>query len=142
MALFLRQEMSEYLRPWKIVTLGMGLAALIAGALYYQAADWDIWISLIMGGLAYLTAPWNFQIVQNSRWRLFPLGVFAYWFTVDGSYVVYNTYSGHEINTDLRWANFFASSLLYFLCGWLWSPRMTFRELVCEIRRAIKVGLR
>jgi hypothetical protein len=41
----------ELLRPWKLCTLAIGIALLIAGSFYYQAPDWDIPIILIMGSL-------------------------------------------------------------------------------------------
>jgi hypothetical protein len=51
-------SLHELTRPWKLVTLTMGVALLIVGAFYYQAPDWDIGIDLIMAALAHLTAPW------------------------------------------------------------------------------------
>jgi hypothetical protein len=44
----------RYTSPWNMATLGVGIALLIAGSFYYQAPDWDIPISLIMAGFAYL----------------------------------------------------------------------------------------
>jgi hypothetical protein len=126
-------EMKEYLRPWKLTTLAFGLVLLIWGALYYKTADWNIAISLIMGLLAYATAPWVFQIFKYFQWRLFPVAFFMYWLTVDGSYYFYNTFLGGAISMDLRLANFFASSLMYVLCGWLWSIQGTFWGLIAEL---------
>jgi len=125
--------MSEYFRPWKLTTFGVGLALLITGAFYYNTSDWDIGISLIMGTLAYITAPWALRVVKSLQWKLFPLALLAYWFSVDGSYTVYNTCLGHPVGTDLRQANFLASSLLYLLCGWLWLPQMSLREFLSEL---------
>ena len=48
---------NDYLRPWKLVTLALGLGLLIAGSIYYQFEDWDVGISLIMGTLTYLFTP-------------------------------------------------------------------------------------
>ena len=59
----------------------------------------------------------------------------AYWFTVDGSYMAYNACLGHPVGMDLRRANLFASSLLYLLCGCLWLPRMSLRELLLALKR-------
>ena len=39
--------MNEFLRPWKLITLAIGIAILIAGSFYYVIPDWDIPISLI-----------------------------------------------------------------------------------------------
>lgn len=125
--------LKEYLRPWKLVTFALGLSLLIAGALYYNAPDWDIGISLIMGMLTYIIAPWVFHIATSYQYKLFPFALFAYWFTVDGSYTAYNNYMGHPINMDLRLANLFASSLLFILCGWFWSPKLSLREFLMEL---------
>lgn len=128
-----RDLIKEYLRPWKLATLAIGLSILIAGALYYKASDWDIGISLIMGLLTYFTAPWGFRVIKSLQWKSFPIVVLAYWVTVDGSYTAYNAHLGNPISGDLRWANFIASSLLYGLCGWFWSPNMTLREYIAEV---------
>lgn len=121
--------MSDYLRPWKLITLAIGMGLLISGALYFEQDDWDIGISLIMGLLTYFTAPWGLRTVKAMRWKLFPLVLLAYWFSVDGSYVFYNSYVGRPVSHELRLANLFASSMLYLLCGCLWSPQKPFREL-------------
>ena len=46
------EPFSELLRPWKLATLAIGIALLIAGRFYFQAPDWDIPISLIMALVA------------------------------------------------------------------------------------------
>ena len=48
--------MTEYLRPWKLVALGCGMAILFAGAVWPGIPDWDIGVSVLMGLLAYATA--------------------------------------------------------------------------------------
>lgn len=45
--------MQEYLRPWKLMTLAVGLLLLVAGSFHYRAPDWDVPISLITGLLAH-----------------------------------------------------------------------------------------
>lgn len=130
--------MKEYLRPWKLFTLGIGLALLVAGAFYYNQPDWDVGISFVMGLLAYFTAPWAVRTVKARRWKLVPLALFAYWGTVDGSYVLYNASAGRPVWPALRAANFFASSLLYLLCGLIWLPRMTLREIITDVSSLIK----
>ena len=127
------EVMREYLRPWKLATFAAGLALLIAGAFYYRTSDWDVGISLIMGTLTYITAPWALGVVKSFQWRLFPGVLLAYWLTVDGSYTAYNACLGHPVSANLRWANFFASSLLYLLCGWLWLPRVSLRKFLSEL---------
>jgi hypothetical protein len=127
--------MKEYLRPWKLITLGCGVAALIAGAFYYQAPDWDIPVSLIMAILAYLTAPWSLRVVLERRWKLWPLMLFATWFTVDGSYSLYWHFVNPAALDMMREANFFASLGLYGMCGVVWLYRGSLRDLILEIRR-------
>lgn len=56
----------EYLRPWKLFSLALGLGWLIWGAFHYQFQDWDVGISLIMGGLAYGLAPWSVWCLWNA----------------------------------------------------------------------------
>ena len=128
------RAMSEYLRPWKLATFAIGLALLIAGSFYFKTSDWDVGISLIMGILAYITAPWVLRVVKSLQWRSLPGAIIAYWFTVDGSYVAYNACFGHPVSAELRWINFFASSLLYLLCGCLWLPQMSLREMLLQLR--------
>src|SRR3954468_24581542 len=82
-------QLTELARPWKLGTLTIGIALLIAGSFYYEAPDWDIPISLIMAMLAYLTAPWSLRVVVERRWASWPAMLFATWFSVDGSYWLY-----------------------------------------------------
>jgi uncharacterized membrane protein (UPF0136 family) len=50
--------MTEYLKPWKLAALMMGLIWLIAGAFITQYPDWDVGVSLLMGVTTYLAHPW------------------------------------------------------------------------------------
>ena len=121
--------MSEYLRPWKLATLALGIALLIAGAFYYQAPDWDIPISFIMAILAYLTAPWSLRVLLERRWRLLPLALFYTWFTVDGCYALYWHFKDPAALAVMREANFPASLSLYGICGVLWLYRGSLGEM-------------
>ena len=112
------------------MSLAIGLALLIAGAFYYKQPDWDAGISLIMGLLTYLTAPWALRAVKSLNWKLFLPALLAWWGSVDGSYAFYNAHMGHPAGAELRRANFFSASLLYLLCGLIWLPRTTFRGLL------------
>lgn len=134
----LHSAMREYLRPWKLTTLALGLALLVLGAFYYNQPDWDVGISFVMGLLAYFTAPWAIRTVKAGRWKLFLPVLLAYWFTVDGSYVLYNAWVGRPVWPELRAANFFASSLLYLLCGFIWLPRMPLREVILDVAAMLK----
>ena len=55
----------DLVQPWKVVTLLAGLGLLVAGSHYYQFQDWDIGISLIMGVMAYVFAPWSVRGVSE-----------------------------------------------------------------------------
>lgn len=81
--------LADYLRPWKLFTLLVGIALLISGSFYYDALDWDIPISLIMAILAYLTAPWSIRALVERHWRRWPAMLFFTWFSVDGCYWLY-----------------------------------------------------
>lgn len=76
--------MTEYFRPWKLVTLAIGIAVLIVGSLYYNAPDWDIPIGFIMAILAYLTAPWSLQSFLKSM----ASDALFTWFTIDDCYAI------------------------------------------------------
>ena len=113
---------NELLRPWKLLSLCVGLSLLIYGALTQEACDWDIGVSVIMAGYTYISAPFFCKTafaaykgkatIQNVL-----IAMFIFWFTVDGSYMLYHTAMGNE---TLRYANFCASSCLYLICGMIW----------------------
>jgi hypothetical protein len=133
--------MSEYLRPWKLATLAIGISLLVFGSFYYPAPDWDIPISFIMALFAYLTAPWSLRIFLERRWWLVPVALFATWFTVDGCYWIYWHFRNPAGLEAMRSANFLASLALYGCCGVGWLYRGSLRELVSDICQAfIKLG--
>lgn len=129
----------EYLRPWKLFSLAIGLAWLIYGALNYNISDWDVGISLIMALFSYITAPWACRVllgVARGRFNAVSIygALFAYWFTVDGVYVIYHTLMGNE---TYRWENFLASSCLYALCGMIWLYNGSLADGYRDIRAAV-----
>ena len=121
--------MQEYLRPWKLMTLAGGLLLLIAGSFYHPAPDWDIPISVIMGLLAYLFAPWSLRVLMERRWRHWPAMLAATWFTVDGSYAIYWHFQDPVALAMMREVNFPASLSLYGMCGLVWLYRGSLKEL-------------
>jgi hypothetical protein len=128
--------MSELLRPWKIATLILGVAALIAGRFIVEAPDWDVGISLVMAGVAYVTAGWAMRVFLERKWRMWPLALLATWFGVDGCYWLY------WIAVDpgaliMREANAPASLSLYLACGVLWLPRCSLNSLWRQVRDAV-----
>ncbi|MCE1225144.1 MAG: hypothetical protein LWW87_01520 [Geobacteraceae bacterium] len=132
-----RAYFRELRRPWKLATLAIGMLWLMYGAVSYGISDWDVGISLIMGGLTYLCAPWSVTTIYNSirlRPHLWPLRIVAAivpaMFTVDWVYWLYHSAVGNKM---LRWENFKVSMALYFICGLLWLYRGSVREFVADI---------
>jgi len=126
----------EYLRPWKLFSLAVGVSLLIVGAFYYKAPDWDVPISLVMAALTYLTAPWSLRVLLTRQWSLWPVALFATWFSVDGCYWVYWSFQNPVALAQMRSANFPASLSLYLICGILWLYRGSLREFMVECRQA------
>lgn len=124
-----RVMLEEYLRPWKLATFAAGMAWLLWGAFHEGAADWDVGISLLMGTLTYLTAPVSARILMDRRWRWLPLALFWYWLCVDGCYWAYWRLVDPEALV-LREANFYASSCLFWLCGFIWLHNGPLRNLL------------
>lgn len=127
----------EYLRPWKLLTLLVGLSLLIVGAFYYEAIDWDVPISFIMAGLAYLTASWSLHVLVERRWADFPLMLFWTWFTVDGCYWLYWRQVNPEALRMMRDVNFPASLSLYWMCGLVWYYNGALKEIPSHIQKFI-----
>lgn len=124
----------EYTRSWKLITLAIGIGLLILGSFYYGAPDWDIPISLIMATLAYLTAPWSLRVILERRWRLWPVMIFATWFTVDGCYAIYWHFKNPAALELMRDVNYPASLSLYGLCGLFWLYKGSLRQLISDIK--------
>jgi hypothetical protein len=132
----------ELLRPWKLGTFAVAMALLLAGAVRYRVSDWDVGITILMGSLTYLCAPWSVRVLvvclrERPRlaawWVLLSLGVA--WAVIDGAYVAYHTLRG---NAMLREWNLGLSSALYFMAGTFWLYRGSLRELLDDVRRALR----
>lgn len=134
----------ELLRPWKLVSFGIGMAWLLYGAINYGIADWDVGISLIMGGLTYVCAPWSVSMIINAVYRR-PAGwilqvvvaLVVAWLVVDSVYWVYHTAMGNRM---FRLENLRASSALYFLAGAFWLYRGSVREFLRNVVSLKKGG--
>ena len=127
--------MTEYRRPWKLVTLAIGIAILIFGAYYEQSPDWDVGISVLMATLTYFTAPWSMRVLLERRWRWLPLAAFWTWLSVDGVYWAWNY---GWVADMMREANWPASLSLYGICGVIWLYNGSLLEMAAELRRAIR----
>ncbi len=137
-----RNDLLELLRPWKLLSFGLGMSWLLYGALNYEIADWDVGISLIMGGLTYICAPWSVQVILNAlrnRPNYWPLHIVTAlvvaWFVVDGVYWMYHTMMN---NTMYRPENFTASLALYFLAGTIWLYRGSLWELMRQSKSLLR----
>ncbi len=128
---------TELLRPWKLATLAIGIALLVAGSFFYEAPDWDIPISFIMAVMAYLTASWSMHAIVERRWWQWPTMLFWTWFTVDGCYWLYWHFKNPVVLELMREANAPASLSLYWMCGLVWYYRGTLSEMRADVRRTM-----
>jgi len=138
----IQQCLAELVRPWKLLSFGVGMAWLLYGARSYGISDWDVGISLIMGGLTYLCAPWSVRVTLHCLryrprfWGLWiAAALFVAWIVVDGVYVLYHTVMG---NPMLRVENFYASSALYFLAGAIWLYSGSLRDFLSNVRALVR----
>jgi hypothetical protein len=138
-----RRYLSELLRPWKLITFALGMAWLIYGARVYGICDWDVGISLIMGGLTYVFAPWSVLVLHQALryrrkgWVMQVLvALVPAMFSVDWIYWLYHSAVGNRM---LRWENFKVSMALYFICGIAWCYRGSLKELYRELAHITKV---
>lgn len=130
------------MRPWKLSSFALGMGWLLYGAATYNIPDWDVGISVLMGGLTYVCSPWSVGTIlvavrdRSPGWVLHVFSaLLVAWFVVDGVYVIYHTAMGNEI---FRVENFYASSALYFLAGTFWLYRGSVREFIADVRTAIR----
>jgi NhaP-type Na+/H+ or K+/H+ antiporter len=121
--------MQELCRPWKLVTLAIGLGLLIVGSFVYKAPDWDIPVSILMAVVAYVTAPWCMRIMVERRWRHWPVMLFLTWFGVDGCYAAYWAIVNPVALELMREANAPASLCLFWTVGLLWMYKGSLGEL-------------
>ena len=61
-----RADWRELLRPWKLLTFAVAMALLLYGALTLHIGDWDVGVTLIMGGLTYVFAPLAIRALVNA----------------------------------------------------------------------------
>jgi len=128
----------ELIRPWKLVTFCIAMSWLLYGAIFYDIKDWDIGVTLLMGGLTYLMAPWSVYIIlsairyRNNYWYLQIIAALvAGLFVVDWVYMAYHTLVGNHTYRD---ANFYASAPLYFMAGAVWLYRGSLKEFLENVK--------
>lgn len=131
--------MTELLRPWKLITLAIGIAILLIGGHIEQLADWTPAVSISMALATYITAPWAVRVFIERRWAAMPFALLATWLSVD---VVYSFWqfarrvSPGELFT-LRDANWLPSLCFYLLCGFIWLYRGSLKDLGASLRSAL-----
>ncbi len=137
-----RSYFHELRRPWKLASFATGMLWLFYGAVSYDISDWDIGVSIVMGGITYIFAPWSVLTIYRAirlRERLWPLRIAAALLpailAVDWSYWLYHTAVGNRM---LRWENFKVSMALYFICGLLWCYQGSLNELYSNIKATRK----
>jgi hypothetical protein len=132
------EKMTEYLRPWKLATLAVGIAILLIVGHIEQLDDWTPGVSVIMALAAYLTAPWAVRVFIERRWGMMPFAFLTGWFSVE---VLYAFFQFHRVPpavfAALVNANRLPSTCLYLLCGFIWLYRGSFKDLVSEARAAL-----
>ena len=131
----------ELARPWKLFSFCLAMSWLFYGALNYDIGDWDVGITILMGVLTYLMAPWSVYIILSAiryrprYWYLHIIAaLIAGLFVVDWVYMLYHTIVG---NQTYREANFYASAPLYFIAGSVWLYRGSLKELVANIKKLL-----
>jgi hypothetical protein len=115
------------------------MSVLLYGALNYKIVDWDVGITLLMGSLTYILAPWSVTLIlsairyRQNNWIVHVLfGLLLGLFVVDWVYMLYHTLVGNE---TLRSANFYVSMPLYFLTGTVWLYNGSLKDLWLNIVR-------
>ncbi len=115
------------------------MALLLYGALNFGIGDWDVGVTLLMGGLTYVFSPLairaGLHAVRHPSvhgaidvWIALVLA----WWTIDGVYLAYHTLAGNPI---YRADNFNASTPIYFMAGMFWLYRGSLRELLGNLRQ-------
>jgi hypothetical protein len=132
---------TEYLRPWKLLSLACGIALLITGSSWFALPDWDVPISFIMAIFAYLTAPCSLRVIVERRWTQFPMALFWAWFSVDGTYAIYWHFNDPVALEQLRSANAAASLALYGMCAIIWLHRGPLKQVAALAIQRVRNGV-
>lgn len=104
---------------WKNLTFAVGLGWLLWGAVFYEAMDWDIGVSLLMAFSTYLTAGFFYRVFRQREYAKWPLAILGAWWSVDGVYWLYwSIVNPASMIRDGQWQ---ASLCLYLLCVFIWA---------------------
>lgn len=105
---------------YKLISWSSGMAFLIIGAMWGIAPDWDIKVSILMGGFTFLTAEKSMLVVLNRDWKGIPMALFNTWWAVDGVYTLYWFMVDRSILLEARGAQWPLSLAMYAACGVTW----------------------
>lgn len=141
----IKRYTKELVRPWKLITLFLALAYYIWGAYHYQCPTWDIPVSIIMGLLTFIFAPWTvnsiYYLVKHkpTKWliKLILCGMIIY-ACASGSYELYNWWNLGYHPPPTYWVNLYYSSLMFLAAGMVWRFEGTFKDLVTNLIKSIK----
>ena len=139
-----RAYLRQITRPWILVTAALGTLSYVVGAWVFAVPTWDVGVSLLMSVLCWLLAPlavpMGYKAVKNRErgwwWRLLVSMALIY-FVASGSYEIYNTIrmGQHPVT---YWENLWYSVPVAIIAGVLWSYDGTLRELIAEVRAALR----
>lgn len=131
----------ELIRPWKLISFAAAMAWLLYGAINFGIGDWDVGVTLLMGGLTYLMSPWSVSlIIKGVRERSSVCYLQILWalimalFVVDWSYLLYHALLNNPI---YREANIYASTPLYFMAGCFWLYRGSLNAFLANLKRLV-----
>jgi hypothetical protein len=133
----------ELSRPWKMATFAIAMAILIYGSYYYSQLDWDVPISIIMGVLAYVWAPWCvgaliFAFKQRPRNWYMPVvkSLAVAYFCASGTWALYNILRlGWETTRYIYIGNQNASLLLFVMAGIFWQYEGSLKDMFRDVAK-------
>ena len=111
----------ELIAPWRLLSLGVGLAILVLGSFFLPSDDWDLGICFVMGLPSYVISPWVFRQVYYFRWKWLVLAAVALWLAIDGFYSFYWYLRGFEHLARFRPANFVYCTPIFWMSGFVWN---------------------
>ena len=141
----LKYYAKELLRPWKLITFSIALGYYIWGAYRYKCPTWDVSVSILMGVLTYLFAPWTVKSIyflirkRPKHWiRSLAICSIVIYACASGSYELYNWWHLGYWPPPTYWVNLYYSSLIFFAAGMLWKFEGTLKELIDGLLKDFK----
>lgn len=128
--------MTEYMRPWKLVTLVLVVNALVYGSMAEDHAPTSVIVARVVTMLVtYMTAPWGVRVVIARRWRWLPLALFYAWLCIVSAAVVWMVPRAGivEFEDFARDFNLWPSVRWYLFCGFLWLYRASMADFKREL---------